>query len=587
MPEAVLPSFSLSAPVRSADSLLPANGIVSRCICDLFLLEAEFATGLAAAWRRVVDGDPLASVFQSPDWCMPWYRCYQDEYEPYVVLVEAIEGLVGVVPLAVRRASGEVTFASHTMADYRDIVALPEYRRAVVDQLIACYLSRRFPNPLQIGWSDPRSDTPALVADVCRQRSLSSTASYQPCWRWFPQGEDLKKKFGRIKTHVNYFKRQGDLTFDVITRADDWAWFREEFFRHHSLRQLQAGRRVSFDDPRKRALYDQLFASPEVRLHVTAFRANGRLMAGHIGLIWRNVLLFGAPSIRIEVEQRSPAVILLSWIVQNAADLAIAGFDLTIGDSEFKRRLGNQRVELTMTEVYRRRRPFYSSLARMKAVSVVKRLATSLGGEQVWQGRIKPAAAALAYRRAWLAEVGIAGTFTHGLRRLADAVRRRPATLVASAPVNGVPAPELPAGYEVHENAVEDLLRWPGTSPSVSRALTGCASSFARIRGAGHDLHSLVIGGTLAAWCYSRRVTPEQPAIVDSEPICGPGVDVIYGIYALPGYRVRAVYQALIAHVAHERWSRGALRVHIMTADSDAYPALQRAARDAGFGVTG
>ena len=63
------------------------------------------------------------------------------------------------------------------------------------------------------------------------------------------------------------------------------------------------------------------------------------------------MLMLGPPSIRLEDEQRSPAVILLSWIIQNAESLGLKGFDLTIGDSDFKKRLGNQCVQLTMVEL--------------------------------------------------------------------------------------------------------------------------------------------------------------------------------------------------------------------------------------------
>ena len=167
------------------------------------------------------------------------------------------------------------------------------------------------------------------------------------CWRWFPiEGENLNKKFSRVKTHLNHFKRQGEVTFDVITRPEDWQRFRDEFFQQHSLRQLQAGRDVSFDDERKQNFYDRLLADPLVKAHVTAFRVNGRLLAGHVGLVWRDVLLLGAPSISIEDEGRSPALILISVDYSEFAGIGIEGFRPDIGDSEFKRRIGNQRFEL-------------------------------------------------------------------------------------------------------------------------------------------------------------------------------------------------------------------------------------------------
>src|SRR5918995_4157024 len=90
---------------------------------DLPSLEAALEKGLLDDWRGVVAQDPLASLFQTPAWCMPWYRCYQATHNPYVVVVMANSTVVGIVPMAVDRATGEFAFASNTMADYRDIVA--------------------------------------------------------------------------------------------------------------------------------------------------------------------------------------------------------------------------------------------------------------------------------------------------------------------------------------------------------------------------------------------------------------------------------------------------------------------------------
>src|SRR5688572_4441719 len=336
--------------------------IRTRSIAGLPALERELASGLAGEWRRAVDDDPLASLFQSPSWCVPWYRCYADEYEPRVLVVERGAEVVGIVPLALQLRTGELAFASNRMADYRDVVARPGHRHDVVAALIDYYRQERFSGQLEVGWIDPSSDTLGLVADVCKARGLRYTLHPQPCWRWFPvDGENLNKRFSRLRTHLNALKREGPVNFEVISKAPDWTAFSREFFRQHSLRQLQAGRPLSFHDPRKRRHYDQLFGSADSAMHVTALRVGDRLTAGHIGFAWRGVLMFGAPSISIEHEQRSPSLILLSWIIQNARELGLAGFDMTIGDGEYKKRLGNQCVDLALVHVYSSAQAYYGA----------------------------------------------------------------------------------------------------------------------------------------------------------------------------------------------------------------------------------
>jgi hypothetical protein len=379
------------------------------------------------------------------------------------------------------------------MADYRDIVALPEHRAAVIGELIRVYLEARFANPLPIGWIDPASDTPALVADACRAMRVPFTAWQQPCHRWFPEaGENLNRKFSRIRTHLNHFKRLGRVTFDVIERQDDWSAFRDAFFQQHSLRQLQADRPISFDDPRKRRFYDRIFDS-EIRMHATAVRLDGEMLAGHVGFVWRDVLMLGAPSISLEHEPRSPALVLLSWIIQNAAPLGLRGFDLTIGDTEFKRRLGNQIVPVTGMEVYGSKLAYIAQSARRGIIRVAKSSLGSTLGDRAWDDRVKPAIGAITARARLAKDQGFQAVL--GKTRAAS-----PESAVLELTAADLAQPETPG--HLRANRVEDLLLWTGEDAETTRAVRACARVYARQRGAGATLQTLVDDGRLLAWCF-------------------------------------------------------------------------------------
>lgn len=562
-----------AAPQRESTTLVPTKSYV---LTDLPSLEAALANGLLQDWRELVAQDPIASFFQTPGWCMPWYRCYQASYSPYVVVVQAEAQIAGIVPMAVDRQTGDFAFASNTMADYRDIVALPGYRAAVVGHLIDAYLAARFANPLEVGWIDPASDTPTLIAEACGERGLPHIVRHQPCWRWFPPPPQKPS----AHKFLNWYKRQGTVTFEVIESEQAWQEFREEYYRQHSLRQIQAGRQTSFEDPRKAALYEEMFHSTEVRTHVTGFYVNGKMLAGHFGHVWRDVLMLGPPSIRLEDEQRSPAVILLAWIIQNAADLGLAGFDLTIGDSDFKKRLGNQCVELTAVDIYANKRSYHLRAARTAVLSKVKQAI----GEDTWKTKVKPAGARLNYKRRRAAEMGVPAAAAAALRRATSVVYEYQTEIVYSATEATLRAP-APVAAEVHENRIEDLLLWQGTSPSVSSALTGCARSFARIRNAKHTLHTFVTGDALAGWCYSYLPEPQQPeegaAATDASVTYEPGSAVVYGIYALPGFEEARMYQALTGAVAESRLQAGA--THVYVAADGREQALRSAIEGLGF----
>ena len=566
-----------------------AGDIITECITSLPELEQELRAALRE-WDRVVDADPLASVFQGSGWCMNWYRSYHASYTPFVIAVRNEEGLVGIVPLAVNSRTGEVIFASGTMADYRDVAALPGYRETVVRELVRVYRVNRFPGPLSIGWIDPASDTPANLAQICSEQSLDFHVQPHACWRWFPvEGENLNKKFSRVKTHLNYFKRQGEVTFDVITKPEDWFRFRDEFFQQHSLRQLQAGRAVSFHDERKQAFYDRMIADPMVATHVTALRVDGRLLAGHVGVVWRDVLLLGAPSISIADENRSPALILISWIIQNAQDLGLKGFDLTIGDSEFKRRIGNQRFELQTISIYTRRRDFVAQRARTGVVGLVKSAVTRVGGPDAWEDKVKGFARQAEEIAARLRYTGPAPA----LRAAAASVWERRTVLLYEVTPERLRVPSSRPEMTVNENQIADLLLWKGSDFETEVAIGGLARSCARLRSAGYSIYTALedasLSASLAAWgsAWKCSVVPEEPLPVMEAPgatlNCEPGSAVLSGFWFTPQARRTPLPAALVGRLAEKCFAAGAAKVWLTAPEPDAV--LRAAADEVGFHV--
>ena len=103
---------------------------------DLPEIEEARQVGLLKSWEDLLDADPAGTLFQGPVWCMEWYRTYYQRYRPCMLLVSYGGSLVGLVPLAVERATGAMVFASANMSDYRDVLALPQHKQTVVTQFI-------------------------------------------------------------------------------------------------------------------------------------------------------------------------------------------------------------------------------------------------------------------------------------------------------------------------------------------------------------------------------------------------------------------------------------------------------------------
>lgn len=86
-----------------------------------------------ALWRRV----PAASPFQSPEWLLPWWRCFGTG-APLVVTARAGCELIAMLPLYLRQEPGcrKLLPFGISLSDYLDALVDPEYPE-VVDALLA------------------------------------------------------------------------------------------------------------------------------------------------------------------------------------------------------------------------------------------------------------------------------------------------------------------------------------------------------------------------------------------------------------------------------------------------------------------
>jgi GNAT superfamily N-acetyltransferase len=485
--------------------------------------------------------------------------------------------------MAVERETGHFDFAGGSSADYRDILALPTYRRDVVEALIAAYRGGGFRNVLSVGWIDEASDTPALLADVCRSAGLDHASRTHACWRWWPAPGE--KPHGQ--RFLNRYLRQADVRFCRVASVEEWQRFRFPFFVQHSLRQLQAGRPMSMHDPQRQSFFDELFASPEAGAHVLALYVGDTLVAGHFGNVWRGVLHFGAPSFSLEEETRSPAVALLCWALQRRADLDFDAFDLTIGDTDFKRRLGNRRFELTTVDVYPDRASFLKVRTTRLAVESVKSVVVRVAGESAWKARVLPAAeqAGFAVRR--VRERGLLRSAALGVEAIAHRVHERRVGLVYTVrPGQEVAhAPKLSAGesWEVHDNCPEDLLAWRGDSVGTAAIIGQVARNYGRARAAQRTLHTVMVDGRLAGWGFSYL--PEAQAELTETPGVTlqfePGAASLYDFHTIPEFRGRKLYQALLGEIVRRRFAEGVPVAYITVLEKNA--ASRVAIERAGF----
>lgn len=356
-----------------------------RVIEDVRSLE-QLDEDILSQWDALCLSDPSASPFQTPHWCLPWYQAYKDAFAPRLIIAVRGSRLTGVAALAEERQTHRLTWAGDRMADYRDVVSTVDDRAAIVGEALAYH--RRHPHlsdPFIIGCTQPESPTVSLVSQLAGPRS--TVARTHACYR-IPLNDTtvsaslLKKKW--IRRHLNGLRRQGTLQLTHVQDSALWESTRSIFFAHHTLRQLTAGREVSFLDRRKQAFFDQLFREQAIG-HYSILTLDDRPIAEHFGFSWNGTLYLGAPAFDITMHRRAPAQLLLAQLADVIEKEGYSCLDLTIGESVFKARMGQIRVELPSVEVYRHTGRLVRRQAKKLLADTAKRVLPAS-----WLLRLKP-----------------------------------------------------------------------------------------------------------------------------------------------------------------------------------------------------
>jgi ribosomal protein S18 acetylase RimI-like enzyme len=224
---------------------------------------------------------------------------------------------------------------------------------------------------------------------------------------------------------------------------------------------------------------------------------------------------------------------------------------------------------------------------RDAAVGAAKKAVARAAGADAWKTRVKPAAAWLGYKKERLGEMGLALALRTAASEAVERLHDRRIGLVYSMTPDqlqpAAPALNPAESFDVHSDAIEDLLLWSGTSPSTASLITQCARGYSRARAAGRSFHTILLNGRLAGWGYSYL--PSEPAQLTETPGATlefeAGATSLYDFHVLPEFRGRRLYQALLTEILRKRFAAGASRAYITVLESNT--ASKRAIERVGF----
>lgn len=195
---------------------------------------------LRSDWKALIQQGAPATIFTTWEFQNTWWEVFGSDWHLHLLSFRDSEGLFGIAPLMER--DGAFLFVGGVeVCDYLDFLALPGRLHEVIDGVFSYLLSDARGQCLDLHDLPARSQTPAIVSQLARERGLFSEAQEEDVcprldlpssWEAYLQSlskkdrHELRRKLRRLQAagQVRYYWVNGD-------RPQDMA----DFIRLHRL----------------------------------------------------------------------------------------------------------------------------------------------------------------------------------------------------------------------------------------------------------------------------------------------------------------------------------------------------------------
>lgn len=527
---------------------------------------------LEAQWEALLTCDETASFYQTPLWCLTWYRCYQDEYEPLVITTWQGTTLSGLVPCARERRSNRLIFAGAGMSDYRDVVTSLSSREACLDVVLPRMEAHAGGHPIAFGHTQPQSPTTALVEGWAQNVSgHGTTRTSHPCQRFTynansdSQIDQLHKK-KTIRQAFTYYKRAEGLSLQLIQTMAEWESLQRPYFTQHCLRQAGSGREESFEDPRKQQLYAQLFASGDPAIHFSCLWTGDKPLAFAFCFAYRKVLYYGTPSFDILETKHSPGMLHIIELVKRCHQEHYVEVDLTLGSASFKGRVGNRCMQLPTVYLYASRTQYWTVCGMQQVKASTKSLLQTLSPDSDLLGRLKTFSRTVAWYRDRFSQTTWPRIARYALERISRVLHWNYCADIYELTPERFAQVKMPHTFgpevEFHTNQLDDFLTLHGRE---HRDMAHYIQDAVQQIHQGRSLHTVLIDGELAhfGWSYRPSKAVWLPE-TESQFVVPDQAASLYQFYTCEEFRRRKIYTANLAHIAKQEFAHGASTIYIV-----------------------
>jgi len=304
---------------------------------------------LVAAWEKALRRCRSATVFQTPQWILPWYRNAPGRQAPLAVVASDHDGPVGIAPLVIQTgyAARVIRLASTGVSDYLDFVVAQGFERQFGASLMAFLEGIRW-DLLDLQQVPEGSIAARQVMQAAVERGFTlHTQVQEVCpsvplpdsWREFRAS--LSKS---MRQNVDYYPRMAlrRLGARIQGPDSDGAGHLERIMALHQARWRRRWLPGSFGSRRVQDFHREVADGMSQRgsLALYTLWVNGWMGAGLYCLDYGDAVFYYSGGFHPALGRYSPGTILVAKAIGDAIERGKRRFDLLRGGEPYKYRWG-------------------------------------------------------------------------------------------------------------------------------------------------------------------------------------------------------------------------------------------------------
>lgn len=321
---------------------------------------------LAPHWNTLLEKGNLTNPFLCYEWMNAWVESYPDDYSPYILKVTEHGNLTAIIPLA-RDKNKKLVFMGYPFNDFANFI-LTDNKELTLDAVFDFLFTHKQDwDMMLLDQVGEHADFLAYLRQPDKQKRYNVfIQKSDSCPEMLiDDPEEARKKYNKkhLRTHINWFNKQGELINEIHETPDKILPAMESLFTMHIDRRDKTPSPSHFIHEKHKNFY---------RTFLKALAPIDKVKMFHIHLDHKtdlamfltfmncDTMFLYTTSFDDNYAKRSPGQIALKYIMDYALENGITKIDFARGDEGYKDRYTNTVKQNYMVKI------FPGSLARLK-----------------------------------------------------------------------------------------------------------------------------------------------------------------------------------------------------------------------------